>query len=301
MLEKKLISANEEVVENLTIKERSLWQDAAERFSRNKMAVLSLWVLGLIVAFVVIAPLVSPFSYDDTDWDMISIPPDWASGHFFGTDMTGRDLLVRVAEGGRISFAIGLIASALCLLLGVALGASAGFLGGRFDFFFMRVVELLESIPGMFLYLLVIAILGNSVYLLFFFLGGLSWTGIARMVRGITLSLKRREFIEAAITCGVSKPKIILKHIVPNVLGIVIIKASALIPGMMLAESALSFLGLGVQEPLSSWGALISDGSAAVIGAIWLLIFPSLFLVTTLLCFLFIGDGLRDAFDPKDH
>lgn len=289
------------VLETLAIKQRGLWGDAMARFAKNKLAVFSLGLLFCLLLFVIFAPMLSPFSYDETDWSMISEPPSISSAHYFGTDMTGRDLLVRVAMGGRVSLAIGVFTALLSVLVGLFLGSITGFLGGKFDFYFMRFVEILEAIPYLFLIILVVSIFGKNMTILFFAIALNSWTGTARMVRGSTMSLKKREFIEASIVCGVSEFKIILKHIIPNLLGIVIITASAMVPGMILAESTLSFLGLGVQEPFSSWGALISDGSSAVIGAIWLLIFPSIFLVATLFCFLFIGDGLRDAFDPKDR
>ncbi|MFZ7283070.1 oligopeptide ABC transporter permease OppC [Avibacterium avium] len=280
---------------------RSLWQDARRRFFRNKAAVVSLFVLFLILLFVTFAPMLMPFSYDDTDWEMMSSPPDFESMHYLGTDGLGRDLLVRLAIGGRISLLVGIAGAFIAVLVGTLYGATAGYVGGKTDAILMRILEILYSFPFMFFVILLVTFFGQNILLIFVAIGMVSWLDMARIVRGQTLSLKRKEFIEAAIVCGVSPSQIVWRHIVPNVLGVVVVYASLLVPGMILFESFLSFLGLGTQEPLSSWGALLNDGANSMEAAPWLLIFPALFLVVTLFCFNFIGDGLRDALDPKDR
>ncbi|OBW94850.1 peptide ABC transporter permease [Gallibacterium salpingitidis] len=284
-----------------TVEGRSLWQDARRRFFRNKAAVASLIILFFIVLFVVFAPMLMPFSYDDTDWAMMTNPPDFESMHYFGTDSSGRDLLVRLAIGGRISLLVGIAGALIAVIVGTLYGATAGYIGGKTDAILMRILEILYSFPFMFFVILLVTFFGQNILLIFVAIGMVSWLDMARIVRGQTLSLKRKEFIEAAIVCGVSSRQIVWRHIVPNVLGVVVVYASLLVPGMILFESFLSFLGLGTQEPLSSWGALLNDGSKSMEAAPWLLIFPALFLVITLFCFNFIGDGLRDALDPKDR
>ncbi|HCN42537.1 MAG TPA: oligopeptide ABC transporter permease OppC [Proteus vulgaris] len=287
--------------EQLDIEGRSLWQDARRRFMHNKAAITSLVLLFFILLFVIFAPMLSPFVYDDTDWDMMSMAPDFASSHYFGTDSSGRDLLVRVAIGGRISLMVGIAAAFVAVIVGTLYGAMAGYIGGRVDSIMMRLLEILNSFPFMFFVILLVTFFGQNILLIFVAIGMVSWLDMARIVRGQTLSLKRKEFIEAALVCGVSSRNIVLKHIVPNVLGVVVVYASLLVPSMILFESFLSFLGLGTQEPLSSWGALLSDGANSMEVSPWLLLFPASFLVVTLFCFNFIGDGLRDALDPKDR
>ncbi|HJF74114.1 MULTISPECIES: oligopeptide ABC transporter permease OppC [Gallibacterium] len=284
-----------------TVDGRSLWQDARRRFFRNKAAVASLIILFFIMLFVIFAPMLMPFSYEDTDWAMMTNPPDFESMHYFGTDSSGRDLLVRLAIGGRISLLVGIAGAFIAVLVGTLYGATAGYIGGKTDAVLMRILEILYSFPFMFFVILLVTFFGQNILLIFVAIGMVSWLDMARIVRGQTLSLKRKEFIEAAIVCGVSSRQIVWRHIVPNVLGVVVVYASLLVPGMILFESFLSFLGLGTQEPLSSWGALLNDGSKSMEAAPWLLIFPAIFLVITLFCFNFIGDGLRDALDPKDR
>ncbi len=301
LLNKKNSQVLENFSEQLEIEGRSLWQDARRRFAHNKAAMTSLCVLLLITLFVIFAPMLSQFTYDDTDWSMMTMPPDFESGHYFGTDSSGRDLLVRVAIGGRISLMVGIAAALIAVLLGTLYGATSGYLGGKIDIIMMRLLEILNSFPFMFFVILLVTFFGQNILLIFVAIGMVSWLDMARIVRGQTLSLKRKEFIEAALVCGVSSRHIVLRHIVPNVLGVVVVYASLLVPSMILFESFLSFLGLGTQEPLSSWGALLSDGANSMEVASWLLLFPAGFLVMTLFCFNFIGDGLRDALDPKDR
>ncbi|MDH2997458.1 peptide ABC transporter permease [Pasteurellaceae bacterium LFhippo2] len=297
------MSEKQQFVEKLAQQEiqgRSLWQDARRRFFRNKAAVVSLVILFIIVLFITFAPMMMPFSYEDTDWNMMSAAPDFESGHYLGTDSAGRDLLVRIAIGGRISLMVGIAGALMAVVVGTIYGAISGYVGGKTDMVMMRVLEILNSFPFMFFVILLITLFGQNIFLIFVAIGLIAWLNLARIVRGQTLSLKNKEFVEAAIVCGVSRRQIIWKHIIPNVLGLVAVYASLEVPLMILFESFLSFLGLGTQEPMSSWGALLSDGAAQMETAPWLLIFPAFFLCLTLFCFNFIGDGLRDALDPKD-
>ncbi len=300
-----LFKRNKELTQSLLgdspIKGRSLWQDAGRRFIHNRAALVSLFLLLLIVLFVAFAPLLSPFAYDDTDWNMMSAAPDLSSGHWFGTDSSGRDLLVRVAIGGRISLMVGIASAAIAVIVGTLYGSIAGYVGGKTDAFMMRLLEILNSFPFMFFVILLVTFFGRNILLIFVAIGMVSWLDMARIVRGQTLALKGKEYIEAARVAGVSTSGIVIRHIIPNVLGVVVVYASLLVPGMILFESFLSFLGLGTQEPLSSWGALLSDGANSMEVSPWLLLFPASFLVVTLFCFNFIGDGLRDALDPKDR
>lgn len=284
----------------IDIKGRSLWQDAWRRFRRNKAAIASIIILVLITIFVTIVPMLMPFGYADTDWANMQSAPSMATGHYFGTDTLGRDLLVRVAIGGRISLMVGIAGAFVAVLIGTVYGAISGYAGGKVDMLMMRFLEVLSAFPFMFFVILLVTLFGRNIFLIFVAIGLVSWLDVARMVRGQTLSLKNKEFIEAAHVTGVSNWKIIMRHIVPNVLGVVVVYASLIVPGMILFESFLSFLGLGVQEPMTSWGAMLQEGAQNMQVAPWQLLVPSVFLVVTLFCFNFIGDGLRDALDPKD-
>lgn len=219
----------------------------------------------------------------------------------FGTDSNGRDLLVRVMLGGQISLAVGLAASLVSLGIGVVYGATSGYLGGRVDNVMMRIVEILYSLPFVFLVVVLVVFFGRSVILIFLVIGAVEWLEMARIVRGQTLSLKRREFVGAAEALGLTDWQIIRRHIIPNTIGPVIVFVTVIVPKVILLESFLSFLGLGVQAPLASWGTLISEGAASMQNAPWLLIFPAIFFVVTLFSLNFVGDGLRDALDPKDR
>lgn len=280
---------------------RSLWDDARNRLLNNRAAVAAMIILGVILLLVIFAPALSPYSYDYPDWDHIQAAPSLENQHYFGTDGIGRDLFVRTLYGGRISLMVGVVATIVSLLIGVTYGATAGYLGGRVDNFMMRIVDILYTVPFMFFVILLMVVFGRQLVLIFVAIGAINWLDMARIVRGQTLSLKHREFIEAAEAGGVSTPNIIGRHIVPNLLGVVIVYITLTIPQVILIESFLSFLGLGVQEPLTSWGALVNEGAEDMESAPWSLIFPALFLAATLFCFNFIGDGLRDALDPKDR
>ncbi len=280
---------------------RSLWVDARRRLMRNRAAVVAGVILISMTIAVIVGPWLVPFDYDFTDWGNIAISPDLASGHLFGTDSLGRDLLVRTLHGGRISLLVGLVATLVSLLIGIAYGATAGYVGGRVDHVMMRIVDILYAMPFMFFVILLMVLFGRNIVLIFVAIGAINWLDMARIVRGQTLSLKRKEFIEAAEALGTPTVAIIRRHIVPNLLGVVVVYVTLTIPQVILVESFLSFLGLGVQEPMTSWGALVNDGAQEMESSPWLLIFPAVFLAATLFCFNFIGDGLRDALDPKDR
>ena len=279
---------------------RSLWQDALTRLRRNRAAVVSLFVLGFIALLAAFAPYLS-HPFDEVYWDAIRAPPDFAAAHWFGTDANGRDLFVRTLYGARVSLAVGLAATSVSLVIGVTYGAIAGYFGGRIDNAMMRFVDVMYSLPFLFFVILLTVVFGRHIVLIFVAIGAVEWLTMARIVRGQTLSLKRREFIEAARAGGVSTAKIIRRHIIPNTIGPVIAYSTLTIPQVILTESFLSFLGLGVQEPYTSWGVLVSEGAAQIESAPWMLIFPAIFLAASLFCFNFIGDGLRDAFDPRDR
>ncbi len=289
------------------IQGRSLWQDAWHRFFKNKAAMISLVALTIIIIFSIIGPIISPWDFEEIDWDAMGDVqelgrPSIESGHYFGTDSLGRDLYSRVIQGTQISLMVGLIGSFIAVIVGTLYGATAGYLGGRIDGFMMRTVDILMAIPFMFVLILLMVMFGRSIYMIFIGIGLLSWLDMSRIIRGQTLSLKNKEYIEAAVATGVQPIKIITRHIVPNVLGLVVVYATLLVPGMIMTESFISFLGLGVQEPQTSWGALINEGAQSIQhGTLWQLLFPLFFFIVTLLSFFFIGDGLRDALDPKDR
>jgi oligopeptide transport system permease protein len=280
---------------------RSLGKDALRRLQANKAAMASIGVLALIVAMVIIGPWATPNNYFSQDYNQIWTPPTFAHWHIFGTDSVGRDLFVRTMIGGRISLLVGIVATVVSLVIGVAYGATAGYVGGRVDGLMMRTVDILYALPFMFFVILLVVFFGQNLYLMFAAIGAVSWLDMARIVRGQTLTIKTQPYIEAARMAGASGPAIIIRHVVPNLLGLVIVYVTLTIPQVILFESFLSYLGLGVQEPLTSWGALINDGAGEMERAPWLLFIPSLFLAVTLFCFNFIGDGLRDALDPKDR
>ncbi|WP_019615434.1 oligopeptide ABC transporter permease OppC [Psychromonas ossibalaenae] len=296
---KQNLDALDKFSENLEIEGRSLWQDARIRFMRNKAAMVSLVILVLITLSVIFVPMLSEFAFDDTDWYALHEAP--SAVHLFGTDSLGRDLFVRTFIGGRISLMVGVLGALVAVVIGTVYGATSGFIGGKTDRAMMRILEILYSIPFMFLVIVLVTFFGRNIILIFVAIGAIAWLDMARIVRGQTLSLRSKEFIEAAHVSGVSKWNIIRRHIIPNVLGIVAVYSTLLVPSMILTESFLSFLGLGVQEPMTSWGALLQEGAQTMEVAIWQLSFPAAFMVITLFCFNYIGDGLRDALDPKDR
>ena len=280
---------------------RSLMQDARRRLYANKAAVVSLLVLAVLIVVAFAAPLFIPFNYEDPDWAAFRAPPSLATGHYFGTDQNGRDLLARTLFGTQVSLVVALIATLVSVFIGVSYGAIAGFMGGRIDQAMMRFVDVMYALPYILFVILLMVIFGRNVFLLFAAIGALEWLTMARIVRGQTLSIKQREYIEAARAAGVSNRTIIFRHIVPNLLGPVVIYATLTIPEIIVVESFLSYLGFGIQEPLTSLGTLIAEGADVLEVLPWLLWFPASFLITLLLSLLFIGDGLRDAFDTRDQ
>lgn len=287
-------------MEAAAVKGRSLWDDARRRLMRNRAALVSLILLGFLVLAAAIGPYLTPYTFDQISKDDVWAPP-LVHGHLLGGDSLGRDLLCRLLIGLRVSLAIGVVASAVSLVIGVAWGAIAGYVGGWLDELMMRFVDVLYALPFIFFVILLMVTFGRNFILIFLAIGAVEWLTMARIVRGQTLTLKHMEFVEAARAAGLTSGAIIRRHIVPNLLGPVVVYVTLTIPGVILAESFLSFLGMGVQEPLTSLGTLISSGALSMDQAPWLLIFPSLTMVVTLMAFNLIGDGLRDAIDPKDR
>lgn len=288
-------------------KGRSPWSDARRRFFRNKAALVGLAILGFVVVFTLFGNFFAQWSNEELDYNVMGQVaelggPSFASGHYFGTDDLGRDLFARTVQGTQISLAVGLVGALIACLIGTLYGAIAGYVGGRTDNIMMRLVDIFMAVPYMFVLILLLVMYGRSITILFAGIGVISWMEMARIVRGQTLTIKGREFVEAARATGVSAPVIILRHIVPNLLGVIAVYATLLVPLMILTESFISFLGLGVQEPLTSLGALISEGAGTIAyGTTWQLGFPLMFFCLTLFGLFFVGDGLRDALDPKDR
>ncbi|MDO9248568.1 MAG: ABC transporter permease subunit [Phenylobacterium sp.] len=282
------------------VKGRSLWDDARRRLLRNWGAVGGMIMLAILVLVALIGPYVTPFAYDQINKNDVWAAP-LTGGHLLGADSLGRDLLARLLMGLRVSLSIGLIATLVSLVIGVAWGAVAGFVGGVVDEVMMRIVDVLYSLPFIFFVILLMVTFGSNIILIFIAIGAVEWLTMSRIVRGQTLSLKHKEFVEAARAAGLTQGSIITKHIVPNLLGPVVVYVTLTIPAVILAESFLSFLGLGVQPPMASLGTLIAGGAQDMELAWWLLVFPSVTMVITLMSFNFIGDGLRDAIDPKDR
>ncbi len=289
------------------VKGRSLWADARTRFLRNKAATVSLVLLAFVAAFALFGSLIAQWERDFVDFTLIGSNaykgvPSLETGHYFGTDNNGRDLYARVVQGTGISLMVGMVGAMVAVVVGTLYGATAGYFGGWLDGVMMRIVDVLMSIPFMFVLILMLVIFGRSITMLFIGIGLISWLDMARIARGQTLTIKNKEFVEVAVATGVHPIKIILRHIVPNLLGIVIVYATLLVPNMIIFESFISFLGLGVQEPNTSLGALINEGAGSMqYGTLWQIGFPLFFFVVTIVAFFFVGDGLRDALDPKDR
>jgi oligopeptide transport system permease protein len=281
--------------------EGGLWSEAGRRLRTNRAAVVAGGVLVLLVLASLLAPLASRHAIDQVDWTLspLASPPSLANGHWFGTDSNGRDLFVRVWSGTQVSLLVAVLATLVSLAIGVAWGATAGYLGGRVDDWMMRFVDVLYALPYMFFVIILTVVFGRSLWLIFLAIGAVGWLTMARIVRGQALALRQREFVAAAITLGLPAHRIIARHIVPNVLGTVVVYATLTVPQVILFESFLSFLGLGVQEPLTSLGRLVAEGALEMETAPWQLLVPSAVLALLLLCLNFLGDGLRDALDPR--
>ncbi len=275
----------------------SLWEDAWHRLRKNHMALISFWILFFMGIFCFIGPFLSPYDHRDNDLEKTLLSPQLQ--HPFGTDDLGRDQLTRVMVGGRVSLGVGIIATAVSLLIGVGYGATAAYVGGKTDAAMMRFVDVLYALPFTIFVILLMTLFERSIVLLFVVIGAVEWLTMARIVRGQVLTLKQQEFVEAAVSLGYSTRRIILRHIIPNVLGVVVVYATLTVPSVMLLESFLSFLGLGVQPPMPSWGSLIKLGADNMILFPHLLLIPAVFFSLTLFSLNFLGDGLRDALDPK--
>lgn len=281
------------------IKGTSLWKDAWQRLLRNKMAVAGGLVILFFIVIALLAPWISPYGYDETNLELHLQSP--SAAHWFGTDNLGRDLLTRIMWGARVSLAVGVVSTLVSVFVGVTYGATAGFIGGKVDNAMMRAVDVLYSLPYMFFVIILMVIAGRNIINLFIALGFVQWLTMARIVRGQILSLKEKEFLEAARASGASNFRLIFRHLIPNALGPVIVYSTLTVPAVMLEEAFLSFLGLGVQPPMASWGSLASDGARSVDVYPWLIIFPGLALAVTLFSLNFLGDGLRDALDPQSR
>lgn len=275
----------------------SLWTDAWHRLRKNRLATTGGITLFLIVAVCLLGPFISPYGYEDQNLAITFSPP--GPQHWMGTDQLGRDVLVRVMTGGRISITVGLVATFVALTIGVTYGAVAGSFGGKIDTVMMRVVDILYALPFTIFVILLMVFFGRNIILLFFAIGAVEWLTMARIVRGEVNAIKKMDYIDAARALGVSRRRIILRHMLPNILGPIIVYTTLTIPAVMLLEAFLSFLGLGVQPPMSSWGVLIKDGAEKMEEFWWLLVFPGTFFSLTLFSLNFLGDGLRDALDVR--
>ena len=275
----------------------SLWRDAWIKLCKNHLALAGLGLLIFLCVVSLLTPWIAPYGFEQQDLLLGATPPSMQ--HWLGTDVFGRDMLTRIMWGGRVSLTVGFIATAVALAIGVVWGAVAGFMGGRVDMVMMRLVDILYALPFMIFIILLMVVFGRSMLLLFFAIGAVEWLTMARIVRGQVMSLRKQEFVEAAHSLGLPQWTIIRRHIIPNTLGPVIVYTTLTIPSVMLLEAFLSFLGLGIQPPQSSWGLLINYGVETMEEYPWLLIFPGIALSLTLFALNFLGDGLRDALDPR--
>ncbi len=275
----------------------SLWSDAIGRLLKNKAAMVGAIILIFLIGCAILAPVIAPYSYSFQDLDLGASPP--SSEHLLGTDILGRDLLSRILYGARISLLVGFVATGVALVIGVSWGIVAGYFGGRVDQVMMRIVDVLYGLPFIIFIILLMVIFGRNIWLLFGAIGAVEWLTMARIVRGQVMSLKNQEFVLAAQAMGVSNLSMFRRHLLPNILGPIAVYATLTIPQVMLLESFLSFLGLGIQPPMSSWGTLIKDGVESMEEFSWLLIYPGITFTITLFALNFFGDGLRDALDPK--
>jgi oligopeptide transport system permease protein len=275
---------------------------AAGRLRERPLAVVAAVMIAVLTVLAILGPQLSPYRYDALDWQHLAAPPGLAASHWLGTDPLGRDLYVRTLYGLRLSLLIGVLATTVSVGIGVAWGAIAGYVGGRTDGWMMRTVDVLYALPYLFVVIILATVFGRgSIVMLLVAIGAVGWLTMARVVRAQTRSLRRREFIEAARATGVATPQILLRHIVPNLAGTVVVYATLTIPELITYESFLSFLGLGVQQPRASLGNLIDEGARQMLTAPWMLLVPASCLIVLLLCFNLLGDALRDALDPAAH
>lgn len=290
-----------DALENI-IKGRSLTKLAVQRFMRNRFAVVCLVVFIILMLMATFADYITVWAIDEADYDFYrGQPPNWEAAHYLGTDKYGRDLFTRSLFGMRISILVALVAAFVALTVGVAYGTISGFIGGRTDNVMMRIVDVLQSYPTTLLAIIALAYFGRNIYIVFMVIGLVEWQIMARVIRGQVVSLRNSEFVEAARSYGATRMQIVFRHMVPNVIGIAVVYLTLIIPEVILVESFLGFLGLGVQEPQPSLGSIIGDGATSVERKPWLVLAPGIFLVSMLFCLNYIGDGLRDAFDPKDR
>ena len=273
------------------------WAATWQRLRHNRAAMAGLVVIALLIVLSVLAPWLAPYPYEQTDLPLGAAPP--GARHWLGTDVLGRDLLTRLLFGGRVSLGVGACATLVSLLIGISYGAVSGYAGKRTDAFMMRLIDILYAIPFSIFAIILMVVFGRSLLLLFVSIGAVEWLTMARIVRGQVLSVKQQAFVKAAVVLGFSRPRVIFRHILPNVLGPVVVYTTLTVPRVMLLEAFLSFLGLGIQRPMSSWGLLISDGAGVMDSFPWLMVFPGLVLSGTLFALNFLGDGLRDALDPR--
>ena len=278
-------------------KSSTLWSDAIYRLTRNKAAMIGALILFILILCAALAPWIAPYSYSFQNLELGASPP--SAAHILGTDVLGRDLLSRILYGARISLLVGFVATGVALVIGVSWGIIAGYAGGKVDSVMMRIVDVLYGLPFIIFIILLMVIFGRNLWLLFGAIGAVEWLTMARIVRGQVIGLKNQEFVMAAKAMGVSNLSMFRKHLLPNILGPIAVYATLTIPQVMLLEGFLSFLGLGIQPPMSSWGTLIKDGVESMEEYSWLLIYPGLTFTITLFALNFFGDGLRDALDPK--
>jgi oligopeptide transport system permease protein len=278
-------------------KSSTLWSDAIYRLTRNKAAMFGAFILFILILCAALAPWIAPYSYSFQNLELGASPP--SAAHLLGTDVLGRDLLSRILYGARISLLVGFVATGVALVIGVSWGIVAGYAGGKIDSVMMRIVDILYGLPFIIFIILLMVIFGRNLWLLFGAIGAVEWLTMARIVRGQVIGLKNQEFVMAAKAMGVSNFSMFRKHLLPNILGPIAVYATLTIPQVMLLEGFLSFLGLGIQPPMSSWGTLIKDGVESMEEYSWLLIYPGITFTITLFALNFFGDGLRDALDPK--
>lgn len=276
---------------------QTYWQDAWQRLKRDKLAMFGLFLIVCIFLMAIFGPLLSPYAYDEQDFLISNEFPSWA--HPFGTDMFGRDMFVRVMYGARISLAVGLMASLINLTIGVIYGSISGFVGGRTDDVMMRIVDTIRSVPTMIYVILLMVVVGPGLKSIFITLGINYWTNMARIVRAEIMRVKNEEFVLAARVIGASPARMLLRHLIPNAMGPILVTLTFCIPQAIFAEAFLSFVGLGVSAPMASWGVLSSDAMNALMVYPYQLFFPAMAISLTILAFNFFGDGLRDALDPR--